>query len=167
MHTKALFVFWAILSIYLITLFTVSYVGVYFTYVAVPLIGISGLIVLFTKKKPSHKTKNTTFNQICKTSVFLLNETTSVVAEATCSLDRFNKKIEMIRNKTSVLKDEIQELKSSKIAPNINIKYSQTPEEKDRYVKIINDIDTKIALLEQKIESIKKECELELAGINQ
>lgn len=48
MHDKAGFVFYTTLALYLITLYTVSYVGVYLTYVALPVIVISGLIMYWT-----------------------------------------------------------------------------------------------------------------------
>ncbi len=48
MHDKAGFVFYTTLVLYLITLYTVSYVGVYLTYVALPVIVISGLIMYWT-----------------------------------------------------------------------------------------------------------------------
>ena len=52
MHSKASFVFWLTLALYLLTLFTVTYVGVYLTYIALPLLVISGLIMKCTKPKP-------------------------------------------------------------------------------------------------------------------
>lgn len=51
MHEKAKFVFTLTLILYLITLFTVSYVGVYLTYIALPVIVISGLIMYITEPK--------------------------------------------------------------------------------------------------------------------
>jgi hypothetical protein len=48
MGEKAEFVFIVTLVLYLVTLFTVPYVGVYLTYVAIPTIVISGLIAKFT-----------------------------------------------------------------------------------------------------------------------
>jgi hypothetical protein len=51
MHEKAAFVFWTTLGLYILTLFTVSYVGVYLTYVAIPIIVLSGLAMLISKPK--------------------------------------------------------------------------------------------------------------------
>jgi hypothetical protein len=42
------FIFFVTLFLYLVTLFRVPYVGVYLTYVAIPVIVISGLIAKFT-----------------------------------------------------------------------------------------------------------------------
>lgn len=57
MYKKSAFVFWVTLALYLITLFTVSYVGVYLTYFALPVIVLSGLAMLFAK--PSRKNQET------------------------------------------------------------------------------------------------------------
>lgn len=48
-HSKCSAIFWLTLVIYLITLFAVSYVGVYLTYVAVPVIVLSGLLMHWTR----------------------------------------------------------------------------------------------------------------------
>lgn len=49
MYKISSFIFWAVLGLYLVTLFTVSYVGVHLTYVAVPVIVLSGLIMKFSR----------------------------------------------------------------------------------------------------------------------
>lgn len=51
MHTKVTFIFILTLGLYLITLFTVPYVGVYLTYGAVPVIVITGFISYLTRPK--------------------------------------------------------------------------------------------------------------------
>ncbi len=50
-YEKSSVIFWLTLIIYLITLFAVSYVGVYLTYVAVPTIIISGFFMYCTRPK--------------------------------------------------------------------------------------------------------------------
>lgn len=51
LYDKSSILFWWTLILYLITIFTVSYVGVYLTYVAIPVIVISGLIMYCTAPK--------------------------------------------------------------------------------------------------------------------
>ncbi|GLQ32998.1 hypothetical protein [Litoribrevibacter albus] len=48
-HRKSLVIFWLTLSSYLITLFFASYVGVYLTYVAVPVIVVTGSLAWFSR----------------------------------------------------------------------------------------------------------------------
>jgi len=45
MHKYMAFIFWGTLFLYIITLCTVTYVGVYLTYVAIPVIIVSGLLM--------------------------------------------------------------------------------------------------------------------------
>lgn len=54
MYKGFAFVFWITLGLYLVTLFTVPYVGVYLTYVAVPVIILSGLVMKFSKPRSQH-----------------------------------------------------------------------------------------------------------------
>ncbi len=49
LHKTARIAFWLTLALYLLTLFTVDYVGVYLTYIAIPIIVVSGLIMYITK----------------------------------------------------------------------------------------------------------------------
>jgi hypothetical protein len=51
MYKASAFVFWVTLGLSLITLLTVSYVGVYLTYIALPVIVVSGLIMKFSRPR--------------------------------------------------------------------------------------------------------------------
>lgn len=57
-------VFWSTLGLYLITLATVSYVGVYLTYVALPIIVISGMAAYFLEPKITAQKKMTPQDRI-------------------------------------------------------------------------------------------------------
>jgi hypothetical protein len=57
-------VFWSTLVLYLITLATVSYVGVYLTYVALPIIVISGMAAYFLEPKITAKNEMTPQDRI-------------------------------------------------------------------------------------------------------
>ena len=50
-YDKSSYIFFLTLIIYIITLCTVTYVGVYLTYVAVPVIIVSGFIMYCSKPK--------------------------------------------------------------------------------------------------------------------
>lgn len=52
MYKTAQFIFWATLLLFGAVLGSAPYVGVYLTYVAIPIIVISGVIVKLTKPKP-------------------------------------------------------------------------------------------------------------------
>lgn len=63
MQKASSFVFWTTLILYLLTLLTVSYVGVYLTYVALPVIVIAGLFMKFSKPSSA---KPTAFDNAAK-----------------------------------------------------------------------------------------------------
>jgi hypothetical protein len=56
LHEKCSAVFFLTLIIYLITLFTVQDVGVYLTYVAIPVIVISGSVAYITRPTDASET---------------------------------------------------------------------------------------------------------------
>lgn len=50
-YNKSVVVFWLTLAIYVFIWFTVSYVGVYVTYVAGPVLAASGILALLTSPR--------------------------------------------------------------------------------------------------------------------
>lgn len=165
MHEKAAFVFWSTLILYGITLATVSYVGVYLTYVAIPLIVLSGLVMILTK----HKTKGrnilgkttSAIKGALDTTNHLLTETSSALDGFNKSLDVLNKKNELIRERTRSIKNDIHAIKLNRSKVEINVKYAKSDDETKEQKKIIIKLNNDISLLENKIKDIEKECELE------
>lgn len=96
MYEKSAFVFWTTLILYLITLSTVSYVGVYLTYIAIPMIVISGLVMKFSKPKPQTQEILDTVSSFTKEVNQAKNE---LLDEVNTSLSQFNEKSELIRKK--------------------------------------------------------------------
>lgn len=167
MHEKAGFVFLVTLTLYIITLFTVSYVGVYLTYVAIPLIFLSGIIFKCTKPKLNTKqvfpkTSSSACDEVFKTANSFLSEVESVSSDFNNSLKKYNLKTSLIRERTSKQIQEINDLKLKRAVPNIHLKYANSENEKLEYIKVINEINLKISELNSEIKIIKKQCELEL-----
>ena len=48
-HCKTAVIFWTTLAIYVLICFTVSYVGVYVTYIAGPILLVTGILAWLTK----------------------------------------------------------------------------------------------------------------------
>ena len=167
MYEKASYVFWITLFLYIVTLLTVSYVGVYLTYVAIPLIVLSGLIMKFST--PSTRSQEiidgtkSTIDEIGNTTDNFLNEVNSALNSFNNSLDNYNLKTKLINERTKNLKEEIHKIKLAKSAPEIKFDYAKTIEEKNKYKELVNNFNTQITQLENKIEDIKKACELEVA----
>jgi len=171
MYEKSAFVFWVTLILYIATLLTVSYVGVYLTYIAIPLIVISGLVMKFSQpKQETQKTIATVANSTAE----VLNATTGILEDFNSFLQDeineplalYNKKQTLISERTKKYLDKIHELKIQKIPLEVKLRYTKTNEEMDGYNNQVNLIDIKILELENKIEAIKEECELEVIGNN-
>ncbi len=97
MHAKAAFVFWTTLILYLLTLCTVSYVGVYLTYIAIPIISLSGLIMKCSKPKPEYQefmnSTKTVLKETGKASSNALEQLNVVLKAMNNSLDKFYTKV--------------------------------------------------------------------------
>lgn len=50
-HCKTAVIFWTTLAIYVLICFTVSYVGVYVTYIAGPILLVTGILAWLTKPR--------------------------------------------------------------------------------------------------------------------
>lgn len=167
MYEKASYVFWITLFLYIATLLTVSYVGVYLTYIAIPLIILSGLIMKFsTPSKRSQEIIDVTKSTIIEArnaTDNLLNEVNLTLNDFSNSLDNYNLKTKLINERTRNLKEEVHKTKLAKAIPEIKLDYAKTLEEKSKYKELVNGFNKKITQLENEIEDIKKECELEVA----
>jgi len=166
MHSKASFVFWLTLALYLVTLFTVTYVGVYLTYIALPLLVISGLIMKCTKPKPEVQkfyddSKSAATQALLGTSNFL-GSVNECLNEFNRNLEIKNKVHELVTERTKAYKAKIQSLKIEKIHFEIKLNQAELGSEKRNLQDKIERIDREIELNNKHIEQIKIACELEV-----
>lgn len=156
MYEKAAFVFWTTLGLYLVTLFTVTYVGVYLTYIAIPFITLSGLVMLIAK--PAAKTQ-----QYIDESKRVASNTLSAVQEGINVLDaEAEKQVENTKAKLIEVKKE-RELKiRSIIMQDIARKKQKAEEAKkmakdgrlsyDSYIRLNNSIDEDVVKLSEALD---------------
>lgn len=164
MHEIAKFVFWMTLVLYAATLIFVSYVGVYLTYVAIPVVLIFGLIMKISK--PNKQTSPGFFsavNELMTASNASLDEVNALLSETNSSLKKYNRKQVLVRQRTLTEKEEIAQLRLRKVEPEINLKYAKNEQEKNTFREEIEIIDKLIKEVEQRILEIEKQCELEVA----
>ena len=145
MYEKASFVFFTTLILYIITLLTVSYVGVYLTYIAIPFIVISGLIMKFSEPNKQSKeiidTTKLTIQAVGNATSTVLNETNSFLDEINNSLEKTN----LINKQTRPLKDKLHKLEMSKLDNKLNNKSN-----------LNEDIKSEIKKLKDKIKEIER-----------
>jgi len=166
MHAKASFVFWITLILYLVTLFTVSYVGVYLTYIVIPILVVSGLVMKCSTPKPEHKQIIDDGKAVLRQTAEVTNEAlvgvNSFLDDANKSLSEYNKVNELVSERAKFYKEEIQRLKLEKIPFDVNLKYESSPQEQKNIRKEIERIDKDIDGNQKKVEEIRHACELEV-----
>jgi len=166
MHAKATFIFWLTLILYLITLFSVTYVGVYLTYGAIPVLIVSGLVMRFSTPKPKHKKiiddGKSAISQIGKTTHDILGGANSVLNDFNKSLGEYNEINALVQDRAAPYKNKIQALKLEKVPFEVNVKYAKTPSEKIELEQKINLINEQIKLNKQSVQHIRQACELEV-----
>ena len=166
MHSKASFVFWLTLALYLVTLFTVTYVGVYLTYIALPLLVISGLIMKCTKPKPEvqkvyDESKSAATQTLVGASNFL-DGVTEGLSEFNRNLEIRNKIHDLVRERTKAYKTKVQSLKIERIPFEMKLTHAELDSEKRNLQDEVERIDREIELNNKHIEQIKIACELEV-----
>lgn len=166
MYEIAAFVFWLTLILYLITLFVVSYVGVYLTYIAIPVIVIFGLIMKYSNPKKETQEAITSTKDFIKESgkaaSSVLDKTNNALNSLSKSFEILNEKSALIRNRTENLREYKNKLKLEKVESEIEFKYASDEESKKKFENEIKEIDDQIRITDEKINQIKKECELEI-----
>lgn len=166
MHKKAAFIFWLTLTLYVITLLFASYVGVYLTYVAIPIIVISGLIMMLAKPTMKHEKEPSRAASVVyetsKTASALLDDLSSRMDEVARSLEKFNMKTQLIRERTQEQKAEIRRLEASKVTPEIELRHATDTTEKHRHQSEIDKINKNIHTIKEQIRLIEKQCEIEI-----
>ncbi len=173
MHAKASFVFWLTLLLYLITLFSVSYVGVYLTYIAIPILIISGIIMKCSTPKPEHKKVvedgksalrqvGHATNDVLEGVNEFLEGVNEFLEDFNISLSKYNEVNKMVRERTSAYRNKIKSLIIEKVPLETSLKYSKPHTEKVDLENKINHINKEIEINEKYIEQITQACELEV-----
>jgi hypothetical protein len=166
MHAKATFIFWLTLILYLVTLFTVTYVGVYLTYGAIPVLILSGLVMKFSTPKPKHKKiiddSKSAINQLGKTTNDILGGANSLLDGFNKSLGEYNEINALVQERAVSYKNKIQALKLEKVPFEIKAKYAKNQSEKLDLEQKIKQINEQIESNKQSVEHICQACELEV-----
>lgn len=154
MHETAKLLLWVTTILYLVTLMSVKYVGVYLTYFAIPFILLCLLVVIYTK--PSSKNqKNTskvvaTTREISTASVNFLNEANKILDGVNSSLAAYNQKIQQENDKVKLKPDIASDL--------TNVQRVLSPDSAWRLEAIKNDqkLAEAITLLQLKTAACNK-----------
>lgn len=164
MHAKAKFIFWIILFLYVVTLVFATYVGVYLTYIAIPLIVLSGIVMKMTKPKNRPETvMDSTVRELGGVVTSTADGVSNVMKGVNISLRNYNEKNNLIRERTQKLRTKMHSLQCTKIEPEVAFRYEKDDVQRAIYKKKIDEIDLAIELIELEIEEIIKQCEIEMS----
>lgn len=159
MYEKSFFVFWVTLILYLITLGTVTYVGVYLTYIAIPMIVISGLVMLLSKPKPETQKVLDSVSSLTKEARQATNE---ILNDTRTSLAQFNEKHKVIHEHTKELRERKHQLSLAKIKPEVALQSEQDVMRRKELASTISNIDRDIREIDSSISQIERECEKQI-----
>lgn len=163
MYEKAAFVFWTTLGLYLLTLFTVSYVGVYLTYVAIPFIAISGLVMVIAKPSKASQAK-------LDNAKIIAHETSQIIS---IGADKLGKSMENLGNQALVssIQWKLERERCKPIEEKIEKKKAKISEamSKARLSEISyeacqsqsNELKDDIKTLESHLDSLRRQCRRE------
>ncbi|MEI6894000.1 MAG: hypothetical protein V5789_05100 [Colwellia sp.] len=105
MYEKSALVFWLTLGLYILTLYTVSYVGVYLTYIAIPMIVVSGLIMKLSKPKPKTQQLLDSVSSVTKDVKLVTND---ILDEINTATSQYNEKSRIKHQK--ILNDRLKKI---------------------------------------------------------
>lgn len=157
MRIKAFFIFVATLALYGATLYGSSYVGVYLSYLAIPVILISGYILFFytgASKALLINTHNTTKG--------VVSRATNMLEDLNSRLDRMNRILALKQQRTINERKMMRSLESQKDITNVHLRHAKSTTERIDLSTSLKAIDVSIREVEAAIGRIEKQCELEV-----
>lgn len=157
MHAFSKYVFYSTLTLYVLTLLTVTYVGVYLTYVAVPVIIVSGLLMKLSAKK------NKEPGPVSTAVANVLSEANTGLAQVNESLQWYNEKLRIINEKTEPHNQRIHDIKMKMIEPEVMLKYERDPVKIKVLEAQLESMEQDISEIESQKDEIKLAVEIDIA----
>ncbi|MBK0003310.1 hypothetical protein [Erwinia sp. S38] len=157
MHAFSKYVFCSTLILYVLTLLTVTYVGVYLTYVAVPVIVLSGLLMKLSAKR------NNPPGPVSTAVANVLSGANTGLAQVNESLLWYNEKLRIINEKTEPHNKRIQDIKIKMIEPEVMLKYERDPFKIKALEAQLESMEQDISEIESQKDEIKLAVEIDIA----
>lgn len=157
MYAFSKYVFYATLILYVLTLLTVTYVGVYLTYVAVPVIIISGLLMKLSAKKRKDP------GPVSTAVANVLSDANTGLSHINESLQWYNEKIRIINEKTEPHNKRIRDIKMKMIEPEVMLKHERDPEKIKILEAQLESMEQDISEIESQKDEIKMVVEIDIA----
>jgi hypothetical protein len=162
MRAKAAFVFVLTALLYGITLASVSYVGVYLTYVALPILLISGCIAMFGGGRTNRAAKSPSLiveSMIAVTDV--LGDFEKALDGVNHDLARLNRMRELKRQRTEQERALERQLGIARAKWDVHLRYASSEDEKRTARAKLAAIDARLAAVRTTVAAIDKQCEID------
>ncbi len=157
MYSLSKYVFYTTLILYVLILLTVSYVGVYLTYVAIPVIVVSGLLMKLLGKRKSKS------GEVSNVVARVLNDTNVGLERFNEGMHWFNEKNRIINEKTKPLNEQIHAIRMKMIEPEVKLRYESDPEKRKALNALIESMEKDIRIIESQKDKIKMAIEINIA----
>ncbi|ROP62529.1 hypothetical protein EDF81_1023 [Enterobacter sp. BIGb0383] len=157
MHSLSKYVFYSTLILYILTLLTVSYVGVYLTYVAIPVIVVSGLLMKMFSKKSSRS------GAVSATVAKVFNDANTGLERFNENMYWYNEKNRIIGEKVEPYNERIQAIRAKMIEPEVKLKYETDPEKRKILAACLDSLEEGIREIESEKDQIKMAVEIDIA----
>lgn len=157
MYSLSKYVFYTTLILYVLILLTVSYVGVYLTYVAIPVIVVSGLLMKLLGKRKSKS------EEVSNVVARVLNDTNVGLERFNEGMHWFNEKNRIINEKTKPLNEQIHAIRMKMIEPEVKLRYESDPEKRKALNALIESMEKDIRIIESQKDKIKMAIEINIA----
>ena len=163
MYKIAQITFWLTLFLYFATLIFVSYVGVYLTYIAIPTIVISGIVMWLTAPKDVRKPETTSVvTEGLKATTSILNDFHDFMGDVNKSLEQYNKKTELFNERAAPYRAKLSRIEGEKKLLDIHLRYAKTVEERKEFEEKLKPIKLAIREIEELLNKIEKQCEIDV-----
>jgi hypothetical protein len=162
MRIKVAFVFLMTSLVYCATLASSSYVGVYFTYVAAPILLVSGYVVLFKRGRTKTAPKSPSlFVESTGAVSGLLEDFNEAMDGLNDDLARNNRKNELKRQRTEKERAAERELRLGRVEWAAHLRYATGNDEKARARKELAAVDAQLVALREAMTAIERKCEID------
>jgi hypothetical protein len=162
MRIKAAFIFFLTALLCGITVASVSYVGVYVSYVGLPILLVSGYYMVFGRGEAQTRSKSPSLIVESMTAVTgVLNDFNQAMDGVNQDLSRFNRANELKQQRTEYERTLERQLRTQRVKSEVHLRYATTQDEKTKANQALATIDAQLATVRKTIAAIDKQCELD------
>jgi hypothetical protein len=162
MRIKAAFVFFLTALLCGIAVASLSYVGVWVSYVGLPILLVSGYFMVFGSPKTETPVRSPSLIVEAMGAVSgLANDFSDAMDGVNNDLARFNRKNELKRERTEKERIVERELRLQRAKCDVRLRYASSIEEKRAAQTELDAVDKQLTAIRETMAAIEKQCEID------